>query len=412
MATSDLRTQLESLRIPREHRPASGRRVGGRRWPLGGLAVLIVVGVGAYGAYTQRDRILAAVQTVGHEAAEVPLMTVSVRHEQGAPPLLTAAGKIVSDHRVEVSTKVSGQVVALYFEQGDHVKKGQLLARIEDVIYRARRDEARAELEKARANFEYQKINFARVNDLHNRGIAPEIEFADARRWLNDAESAVASNQAVLDFAQKTLDDCEVVAPIAGVVLERNVEVGDFVAAEGGRGANANAQFGTIADTNKLRVEVDISEMDIARLRKGMPCRITPDAYKDRTYDGHVLWIDPAANYSKATVQVKVRIERPDECVRVEGSAKVNFLDEKAASQSADASGIWIPRSACRLNGDGNTGVVFVAMNDRLKATPVVIGRQAGEQIEVASGLSAGQAIATSDVGKLNDGQRLRAKAR
>ncbi|MCK6484458.1 MAG: efflux RND transporter periplasmic adaptor subunit [Phycisphaerae bacterium] len=412
MATSDLRTQLESLRIPREHRPASGHVLGGRRWPVGGLIVLTAVGAGAYGAYTQRDRILAAVDTVREDAPEVPLMTVTVRQEHGAPPLLTAAGKIVSDHRVEVSTKVSGQVVALYFEQGDLVKKGQLLARIEDVIYRARRDEARAELEKAKANYEYQKINFARVNDLYTRGIAPEIEFADARRWLNDAESAVASHQAVLDFAQKTLDDCEVVAPIEGVVLERNVEVGDFVAAEGGRGANANAQVGTIADTSKLRVEVDISEMDISRLRKGMPCRITPDAYKDRTYDGHVMWIDPAANYSKATVQVKVRIERPDEFVRVEGSAKVNFLEESATSQPAGASGIWIPRSACRLNGDGRSGVVFVAVNDRLKAAPVVIGRRAGDQFEVASGLSAGQLIATNDVGKLNDGQRLRAKGR
>ena len=72
-----------------------------------------------------------------------------------------------------------------------------------------------------------------------------------------------------------------------------------------------------------LRVEVDISELDITRLHKNMPCRITPDAYKDRNYTGHIMWLDPGANYSKATVQVKVRIDNPDEFLRVEGSAKV-----------------------------------------------------------------------------------------
>src|SRR5690606_8225607 len=130
-----------------------------------------------------------------------------------------------------------------------------------------------------------------------------DIEFADARRALNEARAQVEQSQAALDWAEKVLRDCDVLAPIAGVVLERNVEVGDFVAAEGGLGANANAQFGTIADMTKLRVEVDISELDIARLRKGMRCRITPDAYKDRRYPGYIMWIDPGANYSKATVQ-------------------------------------------------------------------------------------------------------------
>ena len=113
------------------------------------------------------------------------------------------------------------------------------------------------------------------------------------------------------------------VAPIAGVILERDVEVGDFVSAEGGRSAMANSQFASIADMTKLRVEVDVSELDIARLRTDLPCVVVPDAYKDRRYHGHVMWLDPGANYAKATVQVKVRIDDPDDYLRVEGAAQV-----------------------------------------------------------------------------------------
>ena len=189
-----------------------------------------------------------------------------------ATPVLTATGKIVSDHLVEVQTKVSGQVVALHFEQGDTVQRGQVLAEIESDTYRARRDEAAATLEKARANLAFQEINFERVRRLHAQSQASDIEFAEARRGLDEARAQVAADEAQLAFAEKLLRDCQVVAPIGGVILERNVEVGDFVAAEGGRGAMANAQFGAIADMSKLRVEVDVSELDIRRLRRGMPC--------------------------------------------------------------------------------------------------------------------------------------------
>ncbi len=248
--------------------------------------------------------------------------------------MLTATGKIVSDHQVEVSTKVSGQIVALYFEQGDRVEQGQLLAKIEDVNYRARRDEAIAILERSKANSDYHKINYERVANLYRDAKVSAIELAEAKRATEESAATVDAAAAALEYAQKALDDCLVLAPISGIVLERSVEVGDFVAAEAGHGANANAQFAVIADMGKLRVEIDVSELDIARLRKDMPCTITPDAYKDRSYKGHVMWIDPGANYSKATVQVKVRIDDPDDYLRVQGSAQVVFQNSNSSTDT------------------------------------------------------------------------------
>ena len=372
---------------------------------------VVVALVGATG-YASWDRLITLIGASA-DPDGLDFLTVAVVKQPEISPVLTATGKIVSDHQVHVATKVSGQVVGLYFEQGDHVQQGQIMAAIEDVLYRARRDETAARLARSRARLRFEKVNYERIAKLAEMGNAPPIEYANAKRALEEAQAQVAADQAALDFSQKALDDCEVVAPITGVILERNVEVGDFVAAEGGLGANANARFASIADMKTLRVEVDISELDIARITRGLHCIISPDAYKDRRYYGHVLWIDPGANYSKATVQVKVRIQNPDEYLRVEGSAQVVFLSAQPSAGTGEKErppSIWIPRSACLFDPSGQTAKVFTLVDGRLRATAITIGRRSSTQVEVTTGLTAGQSIVADGVAKLTDGQIVRKK--
>ena len=375
---------------------------------LGKPVGILIVLVGLIGGGIWAIRQVQSMSAASADESQVRLITITARDSSQPLPVYTATGKIVSDHKVLVNTKVSGQIVDLRFEQGDSVQDGQVLARIEDVLYKARRDQAAADLEKSRASLAYQEINFDRVQRLFEIKNAPDIEFADAKRALDEAKAQVAANTAELEFAQKALTDCNVLAPISGVILERNVEIGDFVAAEGGRGAIANAQLCTIADMTKVRVEVDISELDVARIHKDMACVITPDAYKDRRYDGHVMWLDPGANYSKATVQAKVRVMNPDEYLRVEGSAQVLFLADDSSGEASDAgsSAIWIPSTAC-AKGEGDTAKVFVADGGRIQATPIKLGRQVGSQVEVVSGLAVGQRIVADGLEKLTDGQRI-----
>ena len=409
MAANDIQGQLRSLAIPKDQRPAAG--TASRRTRRTGLTMTLVF-LAALGvaAYLYRDALASFVgglRADPGEAGSIRFILVTATDPAAPQPVLTATGRIVSDHRVVVATKVSGQIVEMFFEQGDRVEQGRLLARIEDVLYRARRDEAAARLLRSQANLEFQRTNFKRVSDLVQSASAPDIEFADAKRWLSDAEAAVAADQAALASAEKFLRDTQVVAPIAGVVRTRNVEVGDFVAAEGGLGAQANAAFATIADMGKLRVEVDISELDITRIRKDMLALIVPDAYKDRKYNGRVMWLDPGANYSKATVQVKVRIDAPDEFLRVEGSAQVSFLSEPASVAADSKQTIWIPASAVVLDSTNASGVVFVKSDNRLHKTPVKIGRKVGDRHEVIEGLSPGQSIAADGLDKLTDNQRI-----
>ncbi|MCZ6815364.1 MAG: efflux RND transporter periplasmic adaptor subunit [Planctomycetota bacterium] len=406
-ASKDVRKQLDRLRIGKGQRP---KPESGRSRRSGGWIVVIGLAVIGVTGFALRNQ-LGSWGSAFDKATEVELVAATVRHEASSPPILTATGKIVSDHLVNVATKVSGQIVALSFEQGDSVRRGDQIARIEDVNYRARRDKAAAMLEQSKARLEFARVNFDRIQTLYEADNAPEIEFVNARGEFEAAKAQVLADTAELTEAQWRWDECAVKAPINGVVLERNVEVGDFVAAEGGFGGMANSQFAVIADMSKLRVEVDISELDIAKIEKDMPCRITPDAYKDTTFDGYVMWIDPAANYSKATVQVKVRIEDPNAMLRVDGTARVDFASQRLEDEADAGRSIWLPNSAVVQGESTTSAVVFVFSESRLTEVHVALGRSTGREVEILSGLKPGSQVVSRAGPELRDGQKVRPAA-
>lgn len=436
---------LERLRISKDQRPASG----GRPWLLVVLIIAVVlaiaVGAGYWYYKTTGVNIVAAMSE-----KPVDVRTYTIPHDQKQNEgeiVLVANGKIVSDVRVNVATKVSGQITDLYVEQGDNVKKGQVLARIETDVYEAQRDQAKAGVEQlrrsitqtksnhkrdlaavdqARSDYEWRKYNYDRLKKLAERNQASDVELTEARLTLDGAvaalskaeatakstESAISvmeaemeASKAVLRLQQKRLDDCAIKAPVSGVILERNAQVGDFLAAEGGIGANANAQLVSIADMTHLRVEIDVSERDIHRIHAGQRARITPDAYQSDVFNGHVMWIDPIGDYARAIVQVKVRIENPKPELRIDGSAKVEFLGdkpEKAPTSQTDR--FWLPLETVKISTKDGKAHVFTIIEDRAVANEVEIGARTAKTVEVLSGVYPGMEIVADHLDEIKDG--------
>ena len=319
MKSNPLSEQLEALRIEADMRPPPPRgrspNAVSRRLTLFCLpAALAVCGWIAGSGW--------------HQAASAETPAAAGPSGRETTHGLMGGGKIVSDQSVMVATKVSGQVVELWVEQGQRVRAGQPLARVQDDEYRALRDVRAAQLREAESERTRARHDYKRTADLRERQEASDTEWVHAEAALGRAEARVAAARAALTLGDKRLSDCTIVSPISGVVLDTHVSAGDLVAAEGGRSGRANGLVVTVADVDHLRVEVDVSEQDIARVRPSMRCVIVPDAYPDRRYSGSVLWIDPSGNYSKGTVGVKVRIDEPDEYVRIGGSARVEFHDD------------------------------------------------------------------------------------
>ncbi len=446
-SASEQSAALSALRIDRAQRPTAG----GRGWALLAATIIVVAAIAAGAAwwyYRTTGIVIAAAlseKPVDVSITRVPADSSGARESV----VMVANGKIVSDRVVNVATKVSGQIVELLVEQGDHVEKNQVLARIEDVIYRAQRDEAtsrseqmehaaeraRAETSRAeaavaqaRAENEMRQRDFHRLKDLFEKGQASEFEFLNAKNVAEAAQAAVQvasaaaesaakavevartdieASRAVLRLWQKRLDDCDIRAPIGGIVLDRNAEVGDFLAAEGGRGANANAQLVSIADMSLLRVEVDVSERDISKIFAEQRARVTPDADR-KTYDGRVMWVDPVGDYARAIVQVKVRIAEPGPGLRVSGSAKVEFLARSEGAASSRSSELWLPKCVVQLSSSGDDALVFTVSNGRAVAHAVQVGTRGDKSVGIRSGVQSGMELICENVGNLKNGTPVR----
>jgi HlyD family secretion protein len=216
----------------------------------------------------------------------------------------------------------------------------------------------------------------------------------------------VQQAQGTLDYAKTQLDDTVIIAPVAGTILDRNVERGEFVTTGFVGDKGAKGYVVSLADLNDLQVELDINQNDFAKLGPKTRGIVTTDAYPDRRYGGFIFQISPEANRQKATVQVKVQVENPDSYLRPEMNATVAFLgDAKTDAGAPSRAMVVIPATAVRDNA------VFVISDDKAVKRTVKLGGTNAQGVVVDSGLIGGEDIVVNPPADLKDGQRVRVKA-
>jgi RND family efflux transporter MFP subunit len=355
----------------------------------------------------------------GSSAELVELGTVSLTTSGQESALLTASGYIVAQRKAAVASKGTGRLEYLAVIEGDRVKTGQIIGRLESrdveaslgqvkanlTVAKAGLENVKAELEDASANFERQKTLFAQ-----NSISRAEYDAANAR--YKRSVAAVASAEASIKFAEANVRASEVQleytlirSPFDGVVLTKNANVGEvispFGAAAGSRGAIV-----TVADMTSLEVEADVSESNIEKIKEGLPCEITLDAYPDRRYAGYVNKIVPTADRAKATVLTKVRFKDRDDRVLPEMRAKVNFLNEGKKQETQNSvPKISVPASAVTTRNGQK--VVFVAKSETVTETVVSLGDVMGNRIEVKQGVSPGDKVVLRPSEKLVTGSKI-----
>src|SRR5204862_6504799 len=164
---------------------------------------------------------------------------------------------------------------------------------------------------------------------------------------ISAGAAQVRQMQAALDYANTQLAATEIKAPVSGTVLERIVERGEMVSPSSFGESGARTSVVSLADLNDLQIELDISQQDFARLKMGQRAEIIPEAFPNLKYTGFIAEIAPEANRAKSTVQVKVKVENPDEQLRPEMNARVNFLSDKpAGNQTQSAARVLVPKQA------------------------------------------------------------------
>jgi len=327
---------LDALRITR--RPERERRVR-RSYAsvLLGLAVTLALAGVAYALYR------------GVLTRPLQVETVVVTSSQAAQPgiLLTGSGYVVTRHKyIIVGTKILGQIVEEPIEEGQRVKKGELLARIDDRDYQAQLQQAIADRDLADANVRLWQAKAVRERELYAGGVVSKDEFETSENSLAVAQSTLRRDEAAIDYAKFEVNQCLIVSPIDGVVLQKYRELGDTInyggQVQAGGGATDIAQ---LADTGDMRAEVDINESDIAKVSLGMPAVVVPDAYPQSHFDATLVKIYPEADRQKATVKIEVHILQPDlAMIKPEMSVKANFVERRVVRN--DESRLFVPAKA------------------------------------------------------------------
>ena len=453
MAIDTKHGDLQSLRIDRSHRHDSEGEppAWARRYILGGIAVVVLLGLAAM-----------AYRVFAPAPAEVEVVRAAT--EGGGDVggvVLSAGGYIVAHHKINVNSKVTGRVRWIGVEKGDKVKEDQILVRLEDDEFRAQYQQAqgtvanarafleelqngsrpeevqqaRHNLDEARATAANDKITLDRARDLFGQGVVSKQALDDAaakyeadQQRVNSvqqtftlsklgpraeeiarAKGALMQAEGTAAFAKSQLDATLVRAPVSGTILEREVEKGELITAQFASGAEGGPQGSVVAlaDLNDLQVELDIAQNDFSRLKARQKGIVTVDAFPNLKWEGTIAEMSPEANRQKATVQVKVQIDKPDEHLRPDMNATVKFLADDDRSASQEPSGAVVPSSAVR-DRDGKK-VVFIIRDNKAVMKQVRILEQRSNGYLVDGPIN-GENVITSAPENLKDGQSIKIK--
>ena len=397
---------LTKLKLDKSGMVYRSHRFGRPALWIAGLLLLVVAALASLAVF--------------YRSLEVEVATVTGVYPAQGLSLLNASGYAVAQRKASVSSKATGQLVWLGVEAGSSVKKGEIIARIDDRDVLAAREQAaanlnniRSALDQALAEQHDAKLNYERNKELLARNLIARIDFDTAEARYKKAQAGVAGGQAAIAAAQAALQGAEVAleytrirVPFDAVVLTKDADVGDIITPFGSA-LNAKAGVVTIADMSSLQVEVDVSEANIGKVKVGQPCEIQLDALPDLRFRGAVHRIVPTADRSKASVMVKVRFLERDKRILPEMSARVSFL-ARPVTREEERPRLALPPGAVSMRAGKQ--VVFLVKGNRASLVPIVTGEKLGDMVEVKAGLKEGDKVVLQPPQKLQDGARIAVK--
>ena len=334
------------------------------------LGTLLAVSACKGGAAAETDS-AAAETTIGTENIAVVVNGVL----QSGP---TVSGAIMPEREAAVRAQVGGSVLQTFVDQGQAVRRGQTLARIEAGGLQDVYLSARAGVTAASNNADIARRELARSEKLLAAGAIAERDIEQARRAAIAANAGLADARARLATAQKQVGNTVITAPMAGIVSDRQVSAGDVV--------QPGALLFNVVDPSSMRLEGSVPAEQLSQVRLGAPVSFTVNGYPGRTFTGKVTRINPTAD--PATRQVRIVISIPNTEGRLVGGL---FANGRLASQSHN--GMVVPASA--VDSRSNVPAVFRIKNGRLERVPVQLGLrdEAAETVEIASGVQVGDTL-------------------
>lgn len=359
--------------------------------------------------------------------ASKPTVEVSTARKASGPvareALLNATGYVTPRQRATIAAKITGRVTGVFFDEGTHVHKGQLLASLDDADARRALETANADRDTARAaiaDFEVQlknsKVLLHRTEELQKAGVQPQEQLDNARTAAASLEAKIqlakmqaGGSEARIRESQQAVDNCTIRAPFDGIVVSKDAQVGEMVSPISAGGGFTRTGIATIVDMNSNEIEVDVNEAYITRVKPGQQVTAILDAYPDWEIPSRVRTIIPSADRQKATVKVRISFEKLDPRILPDMGIKVTFLgDETSSKDAASSAAIVIPQNA--LHDESGKKVVYLVRGDKAERRAVTVGGNRGSDAEIIAGVALGDAVIVNAPANLHDGETIQIK--
>ena len=402
------RPDLGALRIDKDKRQE--RKTGKILGVV--LAAILVVALVAGAAYYSRN--------------SAPVVEVSAAQKAGtAGPtaLLNASGYVTPRRRATIAAKITGRVVGAYFDEGVHVKEGQVLAKLDDSDVKRALDSAVADRNSTKAQIADYQVQLKNAELLVHRSQELQAAGVQSQEILDNAltsadslrakialtKEQVAASESRINEAQQAVDNTVIRAPFDGIVVSKDAQVGEMVSPISAGGGFTRTGIATIVDMNSNEIEVDVNEAYIARVVPDQKVTAVLDAYPDWQIPSKVRTVIPTADRQKATVKVRISFIKLDPKILPDMGVKVTFLGDEPKKQAGAVEPVaTVPSSA--LRDENGSKIVYVVKDNRIERRAVKLGNARGSDTEVFAGLVPGDMVVTKGPPDLHDGESIQLK--
>lgn len=304
---------------------------------------------------------------------------------------VTASGTVKPIDRVEIKSKASGRIEELAIEVGDFVKKGDLIARLDQKDESAELEQAKANLAIAEAELKQAQHTYDRRDQLFAKGLVSEEEIGQIELSLATAKGKLLQAQTTLERAQESFAESIVRAPIDGIVLQKYVEEGQIIAS-GVNNVGGGTPIADIADMRSVHIEAGIDEIDIGRIRPGQEAIVIAEAYPNKRFKGTIVRLAPEARVEQNVTlfDVIIEVENADGLLKsgMNANVEISIVNKENV--------LLVPTIALQSpkgRGNPNTRTVLLKNGNEFKPQEVEIGLASFKDAEVISGLKAGDVV-------------------
>lgn len=320
--------------------------------------------------------------------------------KQNISTSITATGTIEPVTEVEVGTQVSGIIDKIYVDYNSVVKKGQLIAELDKTNLLSELSSAKSNMESAKSKMEYQKSNYNRYKELYSKGLVSADDYENAQLSYKQASEEYAIQKESVSKAQTNLGYAIITSPIDGIVLSKEVEEGQTVAAA----METPTLFIIAQDLTDMQVIADVDEADIGGVKDGQRVTFTVDAFPDDLFEGKVTQVRQEATEESNVVTYEVVISAPNDDLKLKPGLTANvtiFTNERDGVLAVPSKALrFAPNENLLAEGESITDCegkdkVWMREGSNFKAVPVKIGVTNGTYTEIISGLKEGDAVLT-----------------